>query len=63
MWTILPFRALLALSLTSCSSSENAFTGPPNDAEPTMEPGRKQSSQPCAPSGLLSACIVVSRSP
>jgi hypothetical protein len=77
MRIILPFGALLALSLTSCASSENLFTGPPNDTKPTMEPGRKQPSQPCAPSGdshgrtgrssavrgSISACTVISPSP
>jgi hypothetical protein len=74
MRTILPLGALLALSLVSCSSSARSLTGP-DDITATMEPGRDQPIQPCAPppggyQGLagrssslsvsLSACTVVS---
>lgn len=37
MHTILPLGALLALSLASCSSSANSFTGP-DDIQPTIDP-------------------------
>jgi hypothetical protein len=53
MRTILPLGALLALSLASCSSSENSLTEPADDTEPMMEPGRNQQPiQPCeSPAG------------
>jgi hypothetical protein len=62
MHTILPLGALLALSLASCSSSANSFTGP-DDVQPAIDPAGpgvkpdpEQPSTPCeAPGGRPAA--------